>query len=161
MKRKILLSNWCAILTLLVFIILTALIAFAYKFGAETLFVCLCVLVMSICLVSLFYVPMSISADSEGLTVRRALWYKHIPMSEIEDIRICPPTMSEKMICGSAGFMGHWGWFKETDLGKYFAYYGRSSDCFLVRLKNGKKYMLGCMQPRDIVDFVKKEVIKK
>ncbi|MBE6230681.1 MAG: hypothetical protein E7119_08940 [Bacteroidales bacterium] len=34
--------------------------------------------------------------------------------------------------------------FHEHDSGKYFAYYGRSSDCFLVELKDGRKYLLGC-----------------
>ncbi|WP_300877569.1 PH domain-containing protein [uncultured Duncaniella sp.] len=62
--------------------------------------------------------------------------------------------MAEKRICGSGGFMGYWGWFSERDLGKYFAYYGKASDCFLVTMKDGRKYMLGCQNPAEMVDAI-------
>lgn len=66
--------------------------------------------------------------------------------------------MGALRICGSGGFFGYWGWFKERDLGKYFAYYGKSSDCFLVTLKSGNKYMLGCTEPEEMVDFINKNL---
>ncbi len=50
--------------------------------------------------------------------------------------------------------MGYWGWFSERDLGKYFAYYGKASDCFLVTMKDGRKYMLGCQNPAEMVDAI-------
>ncbi len=52
---------------------------------------------------------------------------------------------------GSGGFLGYWGWFAEKGLGRYFAYYGRKSDCFLVTLKDGRKYVLGCREASDLV----------
>ena len=69
----------------------------------------LTVLLVVISTVSLFYMPISISADKDAIYVNRSLKIKTIPMA----IRIC----------GSGGFFGYWGWFKERDLGKYFAYY--------------------------------------
>lgn len=161
MKRKVILSTWCAILTMITFIILVALLAFTYVEGTSSQFLFFNGFIIVIVLVSLFYVPMSISVDEKGLTVNRSLWHKYIPIAEIEEIRLCPPTMGETRLCGSGGFMGHWGWFKERDLGIYFAYYGRSSDCFLVRLRNGRQYILGCSQPQDIVDYVNNAIQKR
>ena len=40
----------------------------------------------------------------------------------------------------------------------FFAYYGKASDCFLVILKNGKKYMLGCQEAPEMVEAVKKNI---
>ena len=101
---------------------------------------------------------MSISVDDKYLSVNRSLWPKRIPLNEIASIALCSPTMAERRICGSGGWFGYWGWFGERDLGKYFAYYGKASDCFLVTLKNGRKYMLGCKDPQSIVDFTGKKI---
>ena len=75
-------------------------------------------------------------------------------MADVKSVRLCSPTMGAIRIFGSGGFLGYWGWFKERDLGKYFAYYGRSSDCFLVELKDGRKYMLGCKNAPKMVDYI-------
>ena len=68
---------------------------------------------------------------------------------------MCAPTMGTIRICGSGGWFG---WFSEKDLGKYFAYYGKASDCFLVTLKNGKKYMLGCKDTPKMVNAINEKI---
>ena len=64
--------------------------------------------------------------------------------------------MAKKRICGSGGWFGYYGWFSEPSIGKYFAYYGKASDCFLVTLKDGKKYVLGCESPDEMVEVINK-----
>lgn len=105
-------------------------------------------------LASLFYMPLSISADKTAIYINRSLRIKAIPIQDVASVKLCPPTMGAIRICGSGGFFGYWGWFKERDLGKYFAYYGRSSDCFFVELKNGRKYMLGCKNAPKMVEHI-------
>lgn len=105
-------------------------------------------------LASLFYMPMSIEADKTAIYINRSLKVKAIPMQDVASVRMCPPTMGAVRICGSGGFFGYWGWFRERDLGKYFAYYGRSSDCFFVELKDGRKYMLGCQHAPEMVKYI-------
>ena len=104
--------------------------------------------------VGLFYMPMSISAYKYAIHINRSLKIKTIPMADVKSVRLCPPTMGAIRIFGSGGFLGYWGWFRERDLGKYFAYFGRSSDCFLVELKDGRKYMLGCKNPQKMVEYI-------
>ena len=50
--------------------------------------------------------------------------------------------MGARRLFGSGGFFGYWGIFKEGDVGRYAAYFGKASDCFLVRMKNGDKYVV-------------------
>ncbi len=54
--------------------------------------------------------------------------------------------------------MGYWGMFKEGDIGHYTAYYGKASDCFLVRLDNGDKYVLGCKNPDEMIAYIKRMI---
>lgn len=105
-------------------------------------------------LASLYYMPISITADKTAIYINRSLRIKAIPIQDVASVKLCPPTMGAIRICGSGGFFGYWGWFKERDLGKYFAYYGRSSDCFLVELKDGRKYMLGCKNAPKMVEYI-------
>lgn len=105
-------------------------------------------------LFTLCYMPLSISLDNESLNVNRSLKIKSIPLTEIAEVRLCPPTMGAIRICGSGGWFGWYGWFREKDLGKYFAYYGKASDCFLVTLKDDRKYMLGCQDAPEMVKAI-------
>lgn len=102
------------------------------------------IVVVGLFLPPLLYMPISITVDNECLKINRLLLTKSIPVTDIAEVRLCQPTMAARRICGSGGWFGWYGWFYERDLGKYFAYYGKASDCFLVTLKNGRKYMLGC-----------------
>ena len=84
-----------------------------------------------------------------------------IPLDEIEAVKICEPTMSEHRICGSGGYFGYFGWFREPSIGKYFAYYGKASEPFLIRLKSGRQYMLGCRDAREMAETLGKTLEKK
>lgn len=111
-------------------------------------------------IVCLYYMPLSIAADEHSIYINRSLKVKRIPIAEVKSVRLCPPTMGAIRVCGSGGYLGYWGVFKERDLGKYFAYYGKASDCFLVELSNGHKYMLGCQNAPEMVEFIAKQLKK-
>ena len=101
------------------------------------------------------YAPICIDADPEKVTVRCLTKGHDIKLRNIESVELFQPTMGTYRLCGSGGFMGYWGIFREGDIGKYTAFYGRSSDCFLIRLKNGDKYVLGCQNPSAFVDYLR------
>lgn len=99
---------------------------------------------------ALFYAPVSVTLTDSDLIIRRPLKSRVIPIFEIASVRMCPPTMGEYRACGSGGFFGYWGRFGDGDTGRYFAYYGRASDCFLVTLRDGRKYMIGCREGKEM-----------
>lgn len=111
-----------------------------------------------LCVAALLYMLISISVDDTNLNINRSLRIKSIPLKEIKSVKLCPPTMAEKRICGSGGWFGYWGWFSEPSIGKYFAYYGKASDCFLVELKSEKKYLLGCDDAPTMVEYLSERI---
>lgn len=158
MKKRVELSSYCWIISsLTVAFICGVFLATAktdnylatYIWGAAVI-----VLLLS----ALCFMPLSISLDNHSLRIRRPLKTKSIPLSDIGNVRLCPPTMGAKRICGSGGWFGWYGWFKENDLGKYFAYYGKASDCFLITLKDSKKYMLGCKDATEMVKAINNRI---
>lgn len=154
MKHSVKIGNWSIGLSVgSLFIMAIALIACANRDETVLLWTLAAIMIVW-CFVALFYAPMAVSVDDSTLSIHRSLRIKELPLAEIESVKICQPTMAEKRICGSGGFMGYWVWFSERDLGKYFAYYGKASDCFLVTMKDGRKYMLGCQNPAEMVDAI-------
>lgn len=152
MKRKVNLSTYSVIFSFVVLLFLLWLLYYSQSAG---LTITIGVIIISWLFLVGLYMPLSVSAENDGIVVKRAFKKKMIPYDQIKDIKLCPPTMAERRLLGSGGFFGYWGWFRENDLGKYFAYYGKASDCFLVRLKDGSQYMLGCESPSEIVNRVK------
>lgn len=106
----------------------------------------------------LFFGAAYIKADHDYIVLGSLLRSKKIPMSEVENVKLFQPTMGAIRIFASGGFMGYWGTFREGDIGKYYAFYGKASDCFLVSLKNGKKYALGCDQPDKMVRYIQSQM---
>ncbi len=155
MKRRVNLSTYSTMMTAIGLIVLLVCLYYCHdNWGISLIGACLILL----CGAASIYMPMSISVDDTNLNINRSLRIKSIPLKEIKSAKLCPPTMTERRICGSGGWFGYWGWFSEPSIGKYFAYYGKASDCFLVELKNGKKYLLGCDDAPNIVDYLSERI---
>ncbi|MDE6549257.1 MAG: PH domain-containing protein [Muribaculaceae bacterium] len=151
LKKRVDISTWSTILTILT---MAALIGICIWQFNKTENEAICWLLLAIMVVwsffTLFYCPIYLRLTEDSLNVETSLRIKSFPLSEIEEVKICPPTMSERRICGSGGFFGYWGWFREPSIGKYFAYYGMASQTFLIRLKSGRQYMLGCRDAKEM-----------
>lgn len=155
MKKKVTLSNWCFIMTTIGLLVLLV----ALYCAKDSFAVCIASgALIVLCLAALLYMPLSISVGEGKLNINRPLRIKSIPLNEILSVELWSPTMAEKRICGSGGWFGYYGWFQEPSIGKYFAYYGKASDCFLATLKDGKKYVLGCEDAREIVEYINRAV---
>lgn len=155
MKRRVNLSTYSTMMTAIGLIVLLVCLYYCRdNWGICLISACLILL----CGAALFYLPMSISVDDTNLNINRPLKIKRLPLKEIKSVKLCPPTMAEKRICGSGGWFGYWGRFSEPSIGKYFAYYGKASDCFLVELKNGKKYLLGCEDSPAMVKYISERI---
>lgn len=155
MKKPVVLSSYCYIISALTIAVLGGVLAYILKQPDNSLPLLIWGAVIAfLFIITLLYMPLTISADELYLHIKRPLRTKNIPLSEISSAILCSPTMGSIRICGSGGFFGWHGWFRESDLGKYFAYYGKASDSFLVTLKNDRKYMLSCEDPKEIVNFI-------
>ncbi len=160
MKCNVKISTYSVAMTIITLIALIAIMIARLERGHEITAYILAVIIVVSCFTALFYTPMTISATGSGVEINRSLRIKSLPYSEIESVRLCPPTMAEKRLFASGGFFGYWGWFSEPGIGKYFAYYGKSSDCFLITLKSGKKYVLGCEKAPEMVEYINSQLHK-
>ncbi len=106
----------------------------------------------------LFFAPLYIKSDSDSITLGCILRKHKLQIQNIESVELFQPTMGAYRICASGGFCGYWGIFKGSDIGRYYAFYGKASDCFLIRMKNGKQYVLGCNNPSEMVNYIKSQI---
>ncbi len=158
MKRKVALSTYCIILTILTIGLLIAIMIWELKIGNDILSYFAGGVLVVLSVLALFFTPISVSVEDGCLNMNAFIRSKSIPLRDIASITLSPPTMAEKRIFGSGGWFGYWGWFSEPSVGKYMAYYGKASDCFLVRLKNGKIYLLGCVDPHSMVEYIRDKI---
>lgn len=158
MKKTVKYSGWSWFLTAALTLFCVGISGTWYLDGKYQQAILVTVLFVALIVGALFYAPLYVKITDCHVAVRRPLKSKVINIDDIASIQLCPPTMGAIRICGSGGWFGYWGWFKERDLGKYFAYYGRSSDCFLIKLKDGRQYIIGCTDAPDAVESVMRHI---
>lgn len=112
---------------------------------------------------ALSFAPFKLIADPKTITVKSILWNHHIPVSEIKDVVLFRPKMTlfrngTRRTYASGGYFGYWGQFYDRNIGRFTGYYGDSSQCFLLNMRNGKKYVLGCEQPLKMAEYINKYV---
>lgn len=152
MKQRVVLGRLSVVLTLVTIAIFVA-IMFV---GNPPLVVQLPVagILALISLVGLFYMPLSISVDKYSIYINRSLRIKDIPLAKVKSVKLHTPSSGTIRVSGSGGFMGYWGWFREKGTGIYFAYYGSQDNCFLLELTDGRKYLLGCENHKQMVEAI-------
>lgn len=145
-------------------IVLTAVIGIALFAGCiaaireKAAFFTLLAVYLLLYISALLYGPAYLKADKDYLFMVSLLMKHKILMRNVESVELFQPTMGAIRIFASGGFMGYWGIFREGDIGRYYGFYGKSSDCFLVRMKNGDKYVLGCDNPSAMVDYIRSQI---
>lgn len=156
MKSKVQLSKYACILTLIINVVLVVCCVVMFRETPGFWFV------LGILLVLLFfgllYGPARIVANPEYVIVKTYLRKHKILVRNIESVELFQPTMGAIRICASGGYFGYWGIFREGDIGRYVGFYGKASDCFLIKMKNGDKYILGCHNPHAMVDYIQNQL---
>ena len=158
MKSNIALSRFSTILTTILSLVLF--IGCVVTVHEKPVFFTLLFIYLILIVSALFYGASYIKADSDHIIMGSILRKRKILISNVESVELFQPTMGAIRICGAGGFMGYWGIFKEGDIGRYYAFYGKSSHCFLIRMKNGDKYVLGCDNPSTMVSYINVQINK-
>lgn len=156
MKSIIAYSRFVTILTTI--LILTIFIALIATVHEEAIFFSLLPIYLILIVCALFFGAAYIKATPDYIIMGSIFRSKRILMRNVESVELFKPTMGAIRIFASGGFMGYWGIFKEGDIGRYYGFYGKASDCFLVRMKNGDKYVLGCKDPETMVNYIKSQI---
>lgn len=156
MKSKISFSRYSIILTII--LSLVCYIGCFITLKEKAFFYLFLSLYLTLFILTLLYGTAYIKATSKYVVLGSILKSRKISIENIEHIELFQPTMGAVNVCASGGFMGYWGIFREGDVGRYYAFYGKSSDCFFIRMKNGDKYVLGCKNPELMVEYIKSQM---
>lgn len=151
MKSRVKLSRYSLILTIVINIVL---VGGCFLTIREPAFPWLLAVTLALLFLGMYFGPISISVDDKYIKIHSMLKTRRIPLSDVVSVEPFKPTMGAYRLCGAGGYMGYWGLFREGDVGRYMAYYGNASDCFLVRMGNGDKYVLGCENPSAIISAI-------
>ncbi|MDE6083753.1 MAG: hypothetical protein K2G11_04630 [Muribaculaceae bacterium] len=158
MKQRIIISPFAIFLTFAITLTFAISAAGCFKKGdlptAWTLTGCLLVILIP----ALFFAPVYTAADENGIYVRHPLRTSFYPLEEIAGIEVFSPSMAEKCIVGARGYFGYWGFFYDGGIKKYVACYGKASQCVLMTLKNGKKYVIGAEHNQEFADYIQKMI---
>lgn len=150
MKNKVKFSNLSKFLTIFVIFIF---IAGFFMVSSRSELIIYSLIVFPTFFISLYFCPVSVEADQQGITLNRLMSKpKKFQYKDIILVETCYPSAGGIRLCGSGGFFGYWGYFNDIMYGNYFGYYGSRDHCFIVELKEGRKYILGC---ENQVEFVK------
>ncbi|MDE6631872.1 MAG: hypothetical protein K2K23_02625, partial [Muribaculaceae bacterium] len=114
LKKRVKLSSWSIAMTIATITFLIGICLWQFNKTDNELYCWLLlgiVVIWSFC--TLFYSPMYIVLTEDSINVQTLMRVRCIPLDEIEAVKICEPTMSEHRICGSGGYFGYFGWFRE------------------------------------------------
>lgn len=153
MKQKIKYSAYSIVVTAAILILSVAGVV-SLRAESDKL-VTFCLIMVSAIIFGLYYCPLSVEAGQSGIVIRRILsGPKTFAYGDIESVDTCYPSAGGLRLCGSGGLFGYWGYFSDIMIGTYFGYYGSRSHCFLVKLKSGRQYVIGCTDSAAIVSYI-------
>lgn len=96
-----------------------------------------------------------IIVDDEFITMHKQIGRKRTPIYNIQSsTRFTPQAEICYPLCGSGDFAGYYGWFHNPRIGNYFGYYVNMQECFLVRLNDGKQYVIGCENSEGVINHI-------
>lgn len=105
-----------------------------------------------------FFFPIKLIVTKETIKIRRPVGTVKI---EMRDILSCNIIEDEKQFfdhiirtCGSGGIYGYWGYFHHEKQGKLRFFVTHRKQCFLIRLKDGEKYVISSAKREEIDRFI-------
>lgn len=153
MKNRVKFSVYSIIITAAV-LILSA-VGIVSLVGETDRLVVFCVILGAAIVSGLYYCPVFVEANQSGIVLHRLISRpRYFSYAEIASVDTCCPSAGGLRLCGSGGLFGYWGYFSDIMIGTYFGYYGSRSHCFLVKLKSGRQYVIGCTDPAAIVSYI-------
>ena len=112
---------------------------------------------------ALCFTPLDVYADDDEVRIHRPFKSRRIKMSEIESVepyQVSPKASGKAFRSMPVRTFGKWGHYHDDNIGDYFAYYGKPDNTVLITLKNGKKYVVGGSDAKEMSDFINSKLGK-
>lgn len=112
---------------------------------------------------ALCFTPLDIQADDDEVRIRRPFKTKKIRMDEIESAEPYDAAAAEgkkAVMASPVRAFGKWGKYRDNKIGNYFAYYGKPGNTVLIKLKDGRKYVVGGSDAKQLSDYINGKIAK-
>lgn len=112
-------------------------------------------------LLALCFAPLDVYADDDEVRVRRPFKTRRFKMSDIQSVE---PYQVPKTAKGKAfksmpvRTFGKWGQYHDDKIGDYYAYYGKPDNTVLITLKDGRKYVVGASDAKELADYINTKI---
>ncbi len=159
MKQKIKYSTYSICLT--VAILLLFIIGVFSLLGNEEKLTLFCIIMGGVTITGLYFCPKYIEANDSCIVLHPLLSSPKVYLFDnIQTVEPCYPSLGGLRLCACGGYFGYWGFFHDFVIGSYIGYYGSRNNCILVKMKDGKQYVLGCEDATPLVDYIKTQLCK-
>ena len=105
-----------------------------------------------------FFIPLRLVVDEESLRIWRPIGKVEIRLDDIKSCSVIEDSRSlfDKTIrtFGSGGLYGFLGHFKHDRYGKMRMFVTHPKQCFLIRTKDGRSFVVSSPKPKEIVEFI-------
>ena len=109
-----------------------------------------------------FFIPLRLVVDEDSLRIWRPIGKVRIRM---EDIKSCTAIEDSRSIFnktirtfGSGGLYGFLGHFKHDKYGKMRMFVTHTKQCFLIRMKDGRHFVVSSPKREEIVKFISQHI---
>ncbi|MDE7466212.1 MAG: PH domain-containing protein [Muribaculaceae bacterium] len=120
----------------------------------ESKLIMFCIIMGLVTITGLYFCPKSIEATESEIVLHKLISHSQtLDYEEIESVKQFYPTVGIRL-CGSGGFFGYWGYFRDLQIGAFIGFYGSSDNCFLVKMKDGRQYVLGCKDANELIPYI-------
>ncbi len=160
MKQKIKFSTYSIVLT--VIILLVFLIGVIALLGNEEKLTLFCIIMGGVTIAGLYFCPKEIEAKENEIVLYRLLSSPLVfSYDKIQTVEHCYPSLGGLSVCACGGYFGYGGYFHDFVIGSYIGFYGSRCNCILVKMKDGKQYVLGCDDAVSLVSSINLHFIDK
>lgn len=101
--------------------------------------------------VSLALTPLKIIIDDRQLIIKRVVGSKKIDKDAITEACKQEFTPADIRVFGNGGLFSYIGWYYSRRKGYYYCYLRSRNNLVFVETRNGRKYMLGCDNPDNLL----------
>ena len=102
--------------------------------------------------------PVYLIVTDDIIMLKKLIGKKVFWINDIETIELHKLTGSNVRTCGCGGVLGYTGNYYNKAIGKYISYVGNYDQTFLITLKTGKRYLLSCQDPEELVKTIKAKI---
>ena len=104
------------------------------------------------------FIPLHLIVDEKSIRIWRPIGKVEIPLEDIKSCSIIEDSRSffDKTIrtFGSGGMYGCLGYFRHDKYGKTRMFVTHTKQCFLIRMKDGRSFVVSSPKREEIVEYI-------